>query len=52
MSIIVANYADEVIGDHQCGFQRKRLTTNKIFCIRHILEENGSTRISQKVKEL
>jgi hypothetical protein len=32
-------YAKEVIGDHQCGFQRKRLTTDHIFCIRQILEK-------------
>jgi hypothetical protein len=29
-------YAEEVIGDHQCGFRRNRLTTNHIFCIRQI----------------
>ena len=32
-------YAEEVIGDHQCGFQRNRLTTDHIFCIRQILEK-------------
>jgi hypothetical protein len=26
-------------GDHQCGFQRNRSTTDKIFFIRQILEE-------------
>ena len=31
-------YAEEVIGDHQCGFQRNRSTTDHIFCIRQILE--------------
>jgi hypothetical protein len=29
--------AEEVIGDHQCGFQRNRSTTNHIFCIPQIL---------------
>ena len=32
-------YAEEVIGDHQCGFRRNRSTTGHIFCIRHILEK-------------
>ena len=32
-------YAEEVIGDRQCGFRRNRSTTNHIFCIRHILEK-------------
>jgi hypothetical protein len=26
-------YIDEIIGDHQCGFRRNRLTTDQIFCI-------------------
>jgi hypothetical protein len=32
-------YAEEIIGDHQCGFQRNRSTTVHIFCIRQILEK-------------
>jgi hypothetical protein len=32
-------YIDEIIGDHQCGFRRNRSTTDKIFCIRQILEK-------------
>jgi len=34
-------YAEEIIGDHQCGFWRKRSTTDytSIFCIRQILEK-------------
>jgi len=31
-------YAEEIIGDHQCGFRSNRSTTDHIFCIRHILE--------------
>jgi len=27
-------YAEEVIGDHQCGFRRNRSTADHIFCIR------------------
>jgi len=30
-------YAEEVIGDNQCGFQHNRSTTDHIFCIRQIL---------------
>ena len=32
-------YAEEVIGDHQCGFRRNRSTTDHIFCVQHILEK-------------
>ena len=32
-------YAEEVIGDHQCGFRRTRSTTDHIFCIRKLLEK-------------
>jgi hypothetical protein len=32
-------YIDEIIGDHHCGFRRNKLTTVKIFYIRHILEK-------------
>jgi hypothetical protein len=37
--------AEEIIGDHKCGFQRNRSTTDHIFCIRQILEKrkNGNT---------
>jgi hypothetical protein len=31
-------YADEIIGDHQCGFRRNR-STDQIFYIRQILEK-------------
>jgi len=30
---------NEIIGDHQCGFQRNRSTTDHIFCIHQILEK-------------
>jgi len=32
-------YAEEIIGDHQCGFLHSRSTTGHIFCIRQILEK-------------
>jgi hypothetical protein len=32
-------YIDEIIGDHQCGFQCARSTTDQIFCIHQILEK-------------
>ena len=35
-------HAEEIIGDHQCGFRRNRWTTDHIFCISQILEKNGS----------
>jgi hypothetical protein len=41
-NILLSNliaYADEIIGDHQCGFRRNRSTTDQIFYIRQILEK-------------
>jgi hypothetical protein len=35
----LAPYAEEIIGDHQCGFRCKRSTTDHIFCICQILEK-------------
>ena len=32
-------YAEEIIGDHQCGFRHSRSTTDHRFCIRQILEK-------------
>jgi sorting nexin-29 len=33
------SYADEIIGDHQCGLRRNRSTTDQIFYICQILEK-------------
>jgi hypothetical protein len=33
-------YAEEIMGDYQCGFRRNRSNTDHIFCIRQILEKN------------
>jgi len=33
-------YAEEIIGNHQCGFQRNRSTTDHIYGIRQILQKN------------
>jgi hypothetical protein len=32
-------YADDIIGDHQCGFRRNRSTTDQIFYTCQILEK-------------
>jgi hypothetical protein len=32
-------YANEIIGDHQCGFRRNRSTADQIFYIRQALEK-------------
>jgi hypothetical protein len=34
-------YAEEIIGDYQCGFPLHRSTGDHIFCIRQILENKG-----------
>jgi hypothetical protein len=36
-------YTEEIIGDHQCGFQRNRSSTDYILCFLRILQKNGST---------
>jgi hypothetical protein len=41
-SILVSRlipYADEIIGDHQCGFQLNRSMTDQIFYIRQMLQK-------------
>ena len=43
-------YAQEIIGDHQCGFRRNRSTTDYIFCIRLILEKKW--KYSEAVHQL
>jgi hypothetical protein len=32
-------YAEEITGDHQCGFRCNRSITDHMFCIRQILEK-------------
>ena len=36
-------YAEEVIGDHQCGFQRNRSTTDLYFAFVKYWRKNGNT---------
>ena len=36
-------YAEEIIGDHQCGFRHNRSTADHIFYIRQILEKKMGT---------
>jgi hypothetical protein len=36
-------YVDEIIGDHQCGFQRNLSTTDQIFAFVRYWRKNGST---------
>jgi hypothetical protein len=35
----LTSYAEEIIGDHQCGFRRNRSTTDHMISIRQILEK-------------
>jgi len=43
-------YAEEIIGNHQCGFRCNRSTTDHIFCICHILEKKWE--LSEAVHQL
>jgi len=36
-------YAEEIIGDHQCGFRSNKQGTVQIICLRQILGKNGNT---------
>lgn len=36
----LAPYAENIIGDYQCGFRKNRSTTDQIFSIKQILEKN------------
>ena len=33
-------YAQDVDGDHKCGFRRNRSITDDVFCIRQVREKN------------
>ena len=44
-------YAEEIIGDHQCGFRCNRSITDHLFCIRQILEKKGNTT-KQRISSL
>jgi len=45
-------YAEEIIGDHECGFQHNRLTTDHILSMRQILEKKNGNTIKQFVSYL
>jgi hypothetical protein len=36
---LLSPYNHEIIGNHQCGFQCKRSTTDQIFCIHQKIEK-------------
>lgn len=37
----------KIIGEHQCGFRRKRSTTDHIFCLRQILKKKSGNKMRQ-----
>jgi hypothetical protein len=38
-------YAEEITGDHQCGYRRSSSTADHIFYIRQMLEKGGRSCI-------
>jgi len=40
-------YAEEIIGDHQCGLRRSRSSTDHIFCTHQILEKRKGNKMKQ-----
>jgi len=44
----LAPHAEEIIGDHQCGFQSNRSTTYHILCICQMFEKKGN-RTNQRI---
>ena len=41
-------YAEETIGDHQCGFRHNRPATDHTFCIRQILQKKMGIKRSSE----
>jgi hypothetical protein len=37
----LTSYAEEIIGDHRCGFRLNRSTTDHIWCVRQIHQKNS-----------
>jgi len=48
----MAPYAEEITGDHQCGFRHYRSTFYHIFCICQILEEKNGNTMKQCISYL
>jgi len=42
-AVKVDSLSEEIIGDHQCGFQRNRPATDRILRVRHEKEKNWNT---------
>ena len=36
---VLTERAEEIIGDHQCGFRPDKWTNDYVFCIRHIIKK-------------
>jgi hypothetical protein len=50
LSMLITPYAEKITGDHLCGFQPNRSTTDHIFCIHQILEKKWE--YSERVHQL
>ena len=37
-------YAEDIIGDHQCGFRCKRSTTDHIVCDTQLIKNGNATK--------
>jgi hypothetical protein len=45
-------HAEEIMGDHQCGFRCNRSATDHIFCICQILERKNGNTMRQCISSL
>ena len=41
-------YVEEILGDYQCGFRKGRITIDRIFCLRMILDRACEYKVEKR----